>query len=68
MELTPNVVNVARNYKTTIGEIENKWHDILLDFGIHLTNKAHIIITHVPQVIERTGRGLFFQSEEVVEV
>ena len=30
-------------------------------------NKAHVIITHVPQVIARTGKGLFYQSEEVVE-
>ena len=30
-------------------------------------DNTHILITHVPQVIERTGKGLFFQSEEVVE-
>ena len=29
--------------------------------------KAHILIEHVPQVIQMTGKGLFFQSEEVVE-
>ena len=37
------------------------------EFDIAFTNKAHIIITHVPQVIARTGKGLFYQSEEVVE-
>ena len=35
--------------------------------SLTFTNKAHIIITHVPQVLQRTGSGLFFQSEEVVE-
>ena len=34
------------------------------EFDIAFTNKAHIIITHVPQVIARTGKGLFYQSEE----
>ena len=37
------------------------------EFNINFTNKAHIIISHVSQVIERTGRGLYYQSEEVVE-
>ena len=27
----------------------------------------YLNITHVPQVIARTGKGLFYQSEEVVE-
>ena len=39
----------------------------LVEFDIAFTNKAHVIITHVPQVIARTGKGLFYQSEEVVE-
>ena len=30
-------------------------------------SKAHILITHVPHVIEMTGEGLFLQLEEVVE-
>ena len=32
--------------------------------SLTFTNKAHIIISHVPQVIA----GLFYQSEEVVDV
>ena len=55
------------NYKECINKFENCWNDIWCDFDINFTNKAHIIISHVPQVIERTGRGLFNQSEEVVE-
>ena len=50
-----------------INKFENCWYDLKIEFEINFTNKAHIIITHVPQVIERTGRGLFNQSEEVVE-
>ena len=38
-----------------------------MNFNINFSTKANIFITHVPQVIERTGKGLFFQSEEVVE-
>ena len=31
------------------------------------TNKCHVIIEHVPQAIERTGKSLFLSSEQVVE-
>ena len=41
--------------------------NLVVEFDINFSNKAHIIISHVPQVIERNGRGLFNQSEEVVE-
>ena len=37
------------------------------EFDLNFTNKVHILISHVPQVIQRTGKGLFYQSEEVVE-
>ena len=55
------------NYREIISDFENCWFDIFIEFDIAFTNKAHVIISHVPQVIARTGRGLFFQSEEVVE-
>ena len=32
-----------------------------------ITNKAHVIISHIPQAIERTGRSLYLSSEQVVE-
>ena len=38
-----------------------------MEFDVNFSTKAHILIEHVPQVIQRTGKGLFFQSEEVVE-
>ena len=55
------------NYMDTITKFENGWFEMYIEFDIPYINKAHIIITHVPQVLQRTGSGLFFQSEEVVE-
>ena len=48
-------------------EFENCWYAIWQEFNISFTNKAHIIKSHVPQVIEITGRGLHYQSDEVME-
>ena len=55
------------NYKTAISKFERAWYDIYLDFDIPFSNKCHIIIEHIPQVIERTGKSLFLSSEQVVE-
>ena len=55
------------NYMDTITKFENGWFEMYIEFDIPYINKAHIIITHVPQVLQRTGSGLFFQSEEVLE-
>ena len=41
--------------------------EINMTFDIGYTNKAHVLIDHLPQVIEKTGRGLFWESEQVVE-
>ena len=53
--------------KEQISAFEKCSFDIYMDFDINFSTKAHIPIEHVPQVIQRTGKGLFFQSEEVVE-
>ena len=37
------------------------------DFDIKFTNKVHVILEHIPQVIERTGKSLYFSSEQVLE-
>ena len=55
------------NYQTAIDNFENTWNTIYIDFGIWFTNKAHVIISHIPQAIERTGRSLYLSSEQVVE-
>ena len=38
-----------------------------MEHKVFFTNKCHVIIEHIPQVIERTGKGLFFSTEQVVE-
>ena len=55
------------NYKEQINAFEKCSFDTYMDFDINFSTKAHILIEHVPQVIQMTGKGLFFQSEEVVE-
>ena len=55
------------NYKEKIKEFEAKWEDLYISHDIWFTNKVHVIIDHVPQAIERTGKGLLGNSEQVVE-
>ena len=55
------------NWRETITRFKNDWCDIFMDFEIGFSNKVHIIIEHIPQVIERTGRSLHLSSEQVVE-
>ena len=60
-------IRQCENYQTLIDEFENAWLENYREFDMNLTNKVHVLISHVPQVIQRTGKGLFYQSEEVVE-
>ena len=46
------------NWRETITRFKNGWCDLFMDFEIGFSNKVHIIIEHIPQVIERTGRSL----------
>ena len=55
------------NYQVAIDNFEKAWYDIYIEFDIAFTNKCHVIIEHVPQVIQRTGESLFAASEQVVE-
>ena len=57
----------SENYQSLIDDFENAWLENYSEFDTNFTKKAHILISHVPQVIQRTGKGLFCQSEEVVE-
>ena len=61
------VKKVAENYRELIKDFEEKWMEIYMEHKVFFTNKCHVIIEHIPQVIERTGKGLFFSSEQVVE-
>ena len=55
------------NYKRAIEQFEQAWFDLYIEFEIPFSNKCHVIIEHVPQVIERTGTSLYLSSEQVVE-
>ena len=55
------------NWRETINRFQKGWCDLFMDFEICFSNKVHIIIEHIPQVIERTGRSLHLSSEQVVE-
>ena len=46
------------DYKERINEFEAKWEELYINHDIWFTNKVHVIIDHVPQAIERTGKGL----------
>ena len=43
------------NYQVAIDNFEKAWYDIYIEFDIAFTNKCHVIIEHVPQVIKRTA-------------
>ena len=46
------------DYKERINEFETKWEELYITHDMWFTNKVHVIIDHVPQSIERTGKGL----------
>ena len=54
-------------YKQIVKNFEAAWFEIYIEHDVWFTNKCHIIIDHVPQAIERTGRGMLGNSEQVVE-
>ena len=55
------------NWKENIQNFEKAWFDIYIEFDIYFSNKCHVIIEHIPQVIKRTGKSLYLSSEQVVE-
>ena len=55
------------NWREAIDRFGQAWHDLYIHFEIWYSNKVHIILEHIPQVIERTGKSLHFSSEQVVE-
>ena len=60
------------NYKEQINAFEKCSFDIYMDFDVNFSTKAHIPIEHVPQVIQRTGKGskfdIFWQRFKVIDV
>ena len=54
-------------YQRAIDRFEKAWYEIYIEFEIPFSNKCHVLIEHVPQVIQRTGKSLYLSSEQVVE-
>ena len=55
------------NWREALARFKNAWQDLYIHFDIWFSNKVHILIEHLPQVIERTGKSLYSSSEQVVE-
>ena len=60
--------NLKPNWKASLDNFEKAWYEIYIEFDISFSNKCHVIIEHIPQVIERAGKSLYLSSEQVVEV
>ncbi len=56
---------LLENWKESIDMFEEAWYDLYIAFDISFTNKCHVIIDHIPQVITRTGKSLYLSSEQV---
>ena len=54
-------------YEDTIQHFESCFLKLKEQFGVSITPKVHIMITHVPEFISRTGKPLGLFSEQVVE-
>ena len=49
------------NWREAVTRFKNAWQDLYIYFDIWFSNKVHILIEHLPQVIERTGKvSIFF--------
>ena len=59
--------NLKPNWKASLDNFEKAWYEIYIEFDISFSNKCHVIIEHIPQVIQRTGKSLYLSSEQVVE-
>ena len=55
------------DYIQIVKQFDAAWFEIYIEHDVWFTNKCHVIIDHVPQAIERTGRGLLGNSEQVVD-
>ena len=54
-------------YQKGIDRFEKAWYEIYIEFEIPFSNKCHVLIEHVPQVIQTTRKSLYLSSVQVVE-
>ena len=48
---------VGENYKEDIKKFEDDWIQLNIEYGVHASNKCHIIFTHLEQFIERQKKA-----------
>ena len=48
------------NWRGAVTRFNNAWQDLYIHFDIWFSNKVHILIQYLPQVIERTGKVPIF--------
>ena len=58
--LDPNVMAIIKELEDTVNILKDK-------FAVSITNKMHIITTHVPEYIEETRLSLGQTSDQIIE-
>ena len=58
MSLTTFGYILDENWKNVIADFEDKFMLLHHQFNVTCTNKLHVLIEHVPQVISRTNKPL----------
>ena len=58
---------LEESYKKDIENFRDSWVQLNIEFGIPVSNKCHIIFSHLEDFIERQQRPLGEFSEQVVE-
>ena len=58
---------VGESYKEDIKKFKDDWIQLNIEYGVHASNKCHIIFTHLEQFIERQKKPSGEFSEQVVE-
>ena len=58
---------LEESYKKDIKNFRDSWVQLNIEFGIPVSNKCHIIFSHLEDFIERQKRPLGEFSEQVVE-
>ena len=60
-------LSLALIINNSIDRFENAWNEIYISFDIPFSNKCHVLIEHIHQAIQRTGKSLYSSSAQVVE-
>ena len=61
------VYEAGKNWYSSIRNFELKWIVLKVKYNLSITNKVHIIFSHIQEVIYKTGKGLGEGSEQSLE-